>query len=163
MKIKNALNLLQAVIMLQSSDVARNVKFGFMLSYNKRLLENVQSSFQDAIKDEAEEAIIQAFEVDRIEMLNKIADKDEHGQPIVNDGVFKITDQDAALVKIRDELLSKHPKAEAAIEHRQNRINELSEEETDVALRKIPLAEWPDLPPDIPPTILDVVMEMIEA
>ena len=89
------------------------------------------------------------------------ARKDENGEPISENGMFAIDDQNKARQILAD-LTAKYPTVLEAIAERNVKINDLLNEDQEITLRKLPLAEWPDMPEDVSPAIMDHVMHLVQ-
>lgn len=165
MYIEDALNLLQTIKLLQATPIARQIKFGYMLAYNRRLLEAVDDSYQAALKlpeDDAETQMLAKFERDRVAALEAVAVKDSNGQPLIENNTYVIEDLAKKLPPIEAKLSAAYPKVAKLIQERNKRIAALNREEQDVALRKLPLAEWPDLPDTLPPDAMNSIMFLVQ-
>lgn len=159
MKIRKILLLLDAIENIQKTAAARKAKFGFILAFNKRILETIKIDIQESLKDE-NDSIIQQYDNDRIELLRKYCQKDEHGDPLIKDNKFIIDDDNISL--IYKEINEKYPNYFAMIQEKQNKINELLEENIEINLKKIKIEDFPDIPDEIYPNIMDIFLEMIE-
>ena len=157
MKISEARSLLAIISQLQATELVRKPRFAYFLSKNKRVLDTVEKDFQDAVKDDAGQAIIQAFETDRLDLINKLAEKDENGNPVVANGVFKFADEAAAMAQIQALIDEKHPTALATIEAHNRKVQELSEKDDEIAVSTLPVAEWPELPQSVDPSVMDTL------
>jgi hypothetical protein len=163
--IEEALNLLQTIKLLQGTPVARQIKFGYMLAYNRRLLEAVEESYQTALNapdDDADTAMMAKFEKDRVAALEAVAVKDSNGQPLIENNTYVIDNLAKKLPPIEAKLSAAYPKVAKIIQERNKRISALNREEQDVALRKMPIADWPDLPDTLPPDAMNSVMFLVQ-
>jgi hypothetical protein len=163
LKLNDAMNLLQAIQVLQNSTVARKINFGYMLAYNRRVLETVQQDVQTALRDEATDALIAAYDEERVALLREAARKDADGNPVIEGDRFVIDDQERVLPQIQRRLEDRHGPAMRAIADRNAKLADLLNEEQYIKLRKLPLAEWPDLPEDVPPSAMNAILDLVEA
>jgi len=161
-KVREALDLLKAIEMLQATPVARNVKFGYFLEHNRRTLEGMQATVRKTLEDPEIDTTIAAFEQDRIAALRDAAKKDEAGNPVLNGNAFVIEDQEAVLEQLTKDLLEKHPGIEDAFQARVKREAEMGDAEAVVELRKLPLALWPDMPEGVAANVVSILYPLIQ-
>src|SRR4051812_31880075 len=114
-KLNDAMNLLQAIQILQNTPAGRKIKFGYMLAYNRRILEAVQQDVQATLGDAASDALINAYDDDRIAALRAVARKDDNGEPVIENNAFVIDDQEKVVADVQRELEKKHGPAMQAI------------------------------------------------
>ena len=161
MYIAEALTLLQTIKQLQTTPIARQIKFGYMLAYNRRLLETVEETYKTALQspdDEAENAVLQRFEQDRITALEAAAEKDSNGQPLIENNSYVITDPGKTLPKIEKKLTTAYPTVAAIIQERTRRADALGREQQEIALRRLPITAWPELPESLSSDMINSVL-----
>lgn len=163
MKIIDALSLLQTITVLQETDAARQPRFGYALAYNKRALEPVRDATQQAVKHTEDDEKITAFEQDRVQMLQAVANKDENGEPITLNNQYSISNEADVLPRIVATLGEKYPNIQEILQARELRYNEILQQEQEITLVKISLDQVPELPANVSPTAMDSLMFMIAA
>lgn len=161
MYISEALALLQTIKVLQTTPIARQIKFGYMLAHNRRMLESVEETYQSAMKadnDDEENRLLAAFEQARIAALEAVAVKDSNGQPIIENNAYVIDKVAKKLPIIEAKLTAEYPTVGQIIQDRNRRAETLGREQQDIILRKMPLDEWPDLPESINAEMMNNVL-----
>jgi hypothetical protein len=149
MYISEALQLLQTIKTLQTLPIARQIRFGYLLAHNRRVLETAEETYQAALKtpeDEADNTLLAKFEQERIAALEEIAVKDSTGQPLIENNAYVIDNLAKKLPPIEAKLRAAYPTIGQIIQERTKRIEVLGREEQEFALRRLPMAQWPALP-----------------
>lgn len=130
------MNLGQALSVLN----LKGVKFAYAVGKN---LEIIKSEVNALMKSQEASKEYQEFDKQRIELASEMSNKDEKGNPIIENNNYQIQD----LIKFKkalDILKGKHKKAVDAREKQVKEFEELLQEKTKVKLHKIKLAEVPD-------------------
>ena len=167
LKLSEALNLLEAIKTLQITSFNKSLKVGYILSYNKKVLEDIQINIQENFKSlepdfEQTNAKLIEFEQKRISKLEELADKHADGSPIIVDGNYSIQDADSIIPQLMLELETEYYDSLVKFQNRNKHLNELLETTQDFNLIKIPFSLLPEEPIEgIDPKIMDSISTVI--
>jgi hypothetical protein len=159
--ISEALTLLQTIKALQNTPIARQIKFGYMLAHNRRVLEGVEETYQSALKspqDDADTKLLANFEQDRVAALEAVAKKDAHGQPLIENNAYVIDNLAKKLPPIEAKLTAAYPDVARIINERTRRIDALGRVTQDIPLRQMPMDDWPDLPESLTTEMMNGIL-----
>lgn len=156
MKLIEARRLMTAITHLQQTDLMRKPKLAYTLTKNKRILDQVEKDFNEALRNEHDQKILDEWDQERLVLIQRLAKKDNFGNPLMANNVFQFDDEADAVQQIQ-QLLDQHPDARKALEDQNQRITELNEKEEDITLSKLPISEWPELPPSLSPELLEAL------
>jgi len=151
MKNRNLYEYLEA---LNSVSELKGVKFAFTVIKNKKKLEEELKNLEEAIKASEE---FTSYENQRIQLCNVHSEKDDNGQPIIENNRFKIID----LNKFDEELNSLKANYLEIISDREKQINEYNQllnEDCSLVLSKL---NFEDLPQEITTQQLETIDFMI--
>ena len=156
MKLIDARRIMTALTHLQQTELMRKPKFAYFLAKNKRVLEQVEKDFNDALRNDHDQKILDEWDQERLMLIHQLAKKDAQGNPIMINNIFQFEDEPDAVQQIQ-KLLESHPEARRALEEQNQKINELNDKDEDINLSKLPVSEWPELPQTLSPELLDAL------
>lgn len=149
MKKKDLLGLNNALTMLEGRPYS--VKFSYFIAKNKVLIKNEIEPLEEARKASPE---FMEYDSKRAELALALADKDEKGQPKIENNNFIIVENIKKFQEDLEKLKDSYTNAISETEKRAKEFNELLEEEvTNYNGPKITLS---DIPNSIEPKILEV-------
>lgn len=131
------------------------VKFAYSIVKNKKNIESEIKTMEEIIKPSDK---FQAYEQKRVEVCEKHCERQENGQPVVENNAYKIIDQ----ITFNSELLELKESNKDVLEFREQQLieyNELLEEESKIELVKISVD---NLPNGITPLQIESIYEIIE-
>lgn len=136
---------------LNGSDYGR--KFSYGIVRNKKLFRDEIEALQEAQTPTPE---YQKYDVERIALCAKYADKDEAGQPLRNKGQFVFTNTEA-IQQLNEEmkkLVETHAPALADFEKKDKEFEDVLNEEVEFDVYQMDLDVFPE---EIDPGILEVL------
>jgi hypothetical protein len=151
MKKRNLYELMESINKV--SDL-KGVKFAYTLIKNKKKIENEIKILEEIIKPSEKFTL---YETERIKLCELYCDKDNNGNPIIENNRYKILDID----KFNDELTNLKNNNKNTIDDRDKQIaeyNNLLMEDVDIEFDMI---KFEDLPIDITSDQLESISFMI--
>ena len=149
---------LLAVINALNDKPDASPQFSFTLIRNKKIIEAVVESLREASKSPAE---FLEYEEKRITLCRRMAARDEHGQPLVQNQNFLIADDkmDEFNRQIA-ELQTKYRDALKAQEDHKGEVDKLMDQEAEkVDLVRIPLTLFP---PHVTPRQMEALLPIVD-
>jgi len=134
---------------------AKGTKFNYAIRKNEKAIQLEVDDFYDMEKPE--EAFIN-YDKARIEICKKYAEKDEKDQPVIENGNYKILDQE----NFKEEINKLQEENKEVIENRRKQVDDLNAflaEESDIKICKVKLS---DIPADLTGQDIENIFPMIE-
>lgn len=125
---------------LKSVMSMEGVKFAYAVVKNLKLIEGEIADLQKAVA--IPEGMI-AFEKARIELCEKMCQRDAEGKPVIENGAFAGLDKDPEFIKALEVLKVEHAEALAKRSAQEEQYKKLMAEEIEVKLHKVKVADLP--------------------
>lgn len=142
MKMLDCLNLNTALQKIASDDAKKPIKFAYAVARNIHVLSPVVTAYQETLKKAEWFPTVEAFEKDRMQLIEKLAQRDENGN-IKTNGQNVLLESPQEFQKEFSDLLANHPNIQEAQKHMQQQEQELMNQEEDITLYKLPITEFP--------------------
>ncbi len=150
MKKRDLLSLHNALKLIEGRQFA--VKFSYFMAKNKVLLNNEISAL-DEVRKPADEFV--KFDTARAELAHKYADRDEKGQPKIENNNFIIIEKVDEFKQLLDDLKDSNKKVIEAHDLKMKDFAEILDQDADFTGPKIDLK---DIPQNIEPVFLEVLI-----
>jgi hypothetical protein len=131
-----------------------NPKFTYAISKNKKILLPLMKEIEEA-KTRSPEYV--AYDAERLELCKNMAEKDDKGEPIIEDGNYKIADSEA-FDKEYELLQEKHKEMFEKEEENKVKFEKMLEEEVEIDLYTVKVDYAPE---EIPIKFMDILMDVI--
>lgn len=129
-----------------------SVKFSYFVAKNKVMIKN-EFAVLDGIRKPPAKYI--EYDTKRAELAQKLADKEENGQPKIQNNNFIIVENVEEFKKQLDQLKATYSETIKEFEQKQKEFETLLDEEIVFAGPKIDLK---DIPKEIEPSVLEVLL-----
>lgn len=138
-KIKNkeVLEIMGMISRLQENELP--LKFSYGLSKNSRILEPETKTLQEAMKPD--EKFLE-YDKKRVDLAKKHASKDKKGKPIVNDNQYQLENEEKFESEFEN-LKEKHKDTIEKQKQKQDEMNDLLEQETEISAYQISIKSFP--------------------
>jgi hypothetical protein len=156
MKIAEINLALDAIAVLQRGGPIPT-KLAYCLARNRRHLAVAKEIHDEALKGDYD-AVLEAWDRDRVVILRAHAVKDALGNPMTDSSGAVKFEPDTDVEAILKELSGKHPDFDEAKAQRDKRMRELAEEEIEVEVYAIPMSMWSET---VQASLLDALFYLI--
>lgn len=128
----------------QLQQEGKTAEFSYLIYKNTETLAQEYANIVNTIYDENSDEKFQEFTKKSNELVVKYADRDEQGNPIVENNNYKITEQ---IVEFKQENETLYKEYEEVLKNRQQKIQEsvqFLEMTSEYSLIVMPIAKFPD-------------------
>jgi hypothetical protein len=137
------------------SNTQLNRRFSYGIVRNKKILKDEIESLQEAQTPGKD---YQQYNIERITLCELLADKDEDGQAVHENGEYVFTENRAELDEKMKELVAKNKECIDDFQQKEKEFSSILAEEVELEVYKMSLDVFPET---IEPTVLEVLDDFI--